>query len=91
MTTKMDEGFKTQENARQLIEKELFLVKDEFKIVKMGSGNAVCSEVSIGSGTCARPPPITSRWSEIIIARKMEFKGCVTDYSRGRIQGITCT
>ena len=68
-------------------------MKDELPNVKMGSGSTVCSEAShgigIGSGTFARPPPLASRWSENFILRKMEFKGWVTDYSRGSIQGIT--
>ena len=69
MTTKTEEGFKNEEIARQVIQKELAVEKDELKNVKMGSGSTLCSEAStgigIGSGTFARPPPLTSRWSEI--------------------------
>ena len=91
MTKKMEEGFKNEENARQLIQWELAVVKDELKNVKMGSSSTVCTEdgtgICVGSGTFARPP--TFRRSEIFIPRKMEFEGWVTDYSRGSIQGST--
>ena len=50
-------------------------MKDEIKNLKMGSGSIVCSEGStgmgLGSGTFAWPPPLTSRWNEIFIPRKM--------------------
>ena len=73
--------------------KELAVMKDEIKNLKMGSGSIVYSEGStgmgLGSGTFAWPPPLTSRWNEIFTPRKMEFKGWVPDYSQGSLQGIT--
>ena len=53
----------------------------------------LCSETSTGMGLGLvlfdRPPPRTSRWNETFIARKMDFKGWVTDYSKSSPQGIT--
>ena len=84
---------RTKKNARQLVQKELAVMKDEIKNLKMGSGSIVCSEASagmgLGSGTFARPPPLTSRWNELFIPRKMEFKGWVTDSSKASLQGVT--
>ena len=89
----MNDGCKNEENARQPVQKELAVMKDEMKNLKMGSGSAVCCEAStgmgLGSGTFSRPPPLPSRWNEIFIPRKMEFKGWVTDYSKSSRQGIT--
>ena len=45
--------------------------------------------MELGSGTFAQPPPLTSRWNETFISRKMEFKGWVPDYFKGSPQGIT--
>ena len=60
----------------------------------MGSGSTpVCSEattgVGLGSGTFTRPPPLTFRWNENFVPRKMEFKGWVTDYTQSSTQGIS--
>ena len=89
----MDDGFKKEENARQLVQKELMVMKDEIKNLMMGSGSTVCSEAStgmgLGSGTFARPPPLSPRWNDTFIPRKMEFKGWVTDHSESSLQGIT--
>ena len=89
----MVQGFKNEENARQLVQKELADMKDESKNLQMGSDSTVCSEASIGAGlefgTFARPPPLTSRWNEIFIPRKMEIKSWVTDHSEGNLQAIT--
>ena len=45
----------------------------------MGSSSTVCSEASavigLGAGTFARPPPLSSRWTETWIPRELEFKG----------------
>ena len=68
-------------------------MKDEIKDLQMGRSSTVCSEAStgvrLGSGTFARPPPLSSRWTETFIPRKMEFKGWVTDYSKSSLQEIT--
>ena len=34
-------------------------------------------------------PPLSSRWNDNFIPRKLEFKGWVTDYSESILQGIT--
>ena len=43
-------------------------MKDETKNLKMGHSGAVCSEASTGEGLgsdiFARPPPLSSRWTE---------------------------
>ena len=61
------------DDARQLVQKEL----------------AVMKGVGLGSSTFARPPPLSSRWNDTFIRRKMEFKGWVTDYSESCFQGVT--
>ena len=92
MMTKVEEVFKNEENG-QLVQNELAVMKGELKNLKMGSGSTVCSEAStgvgLGSGTFVRAPSLTSRWKEIFGPRRMEFKSCVTDYSKKSIQGIT--
>ena len=86
-------GSKNEENARQLAQKELAFMKDEIENLKMGSGSTVCSEAStgvgLGSGTFARPRPLSCRWNETFNPLKMKFKGSVTDYSKCSLQGIT--
>ena len=56
----MEDGFKNEENARQLVQKVPAVMKDEIKNLQMDSESTVCSEAStgvgLGSGTCARPP-----------------------------------
>ena len=90
----IEDGFKNEENARQRVQKELVVMKDEIKNLRMGSGSTVWSEAStgvgLGSGTFARPPPLTSRWNEILfrerwsskvgslITLKVVFKGSLT-------------
>ena len=82
----MMHGCKNEESARQLVQKEPAVMKDEIKNLKMGSGSTVCSEASTGLGfgpcTFARPPPLASRYHEIFIPRKMKFKGWTTDYTK---------
>ena len=93
MSAQMEEGFKNEENARKLVRNELAVMKDEIKNLEMGSGGTVSSEAStgvgLGSGTFARPPPLTSRWNEFFVLRKMEFRGWVTGHTQSSIQGIT--
>ena len=78
MSARMGEGFKNEDNARKLVQNELAVMKDEIKNLKMGSGSTLSSEAStgvgLGSGTFARPPPLTSRWNEIIVPRKWSSK-----------------
>ena len=106
MSAKMEEGFrqqaqnermkglKNEENARQFVQRDLAVMKEEIKNLKMGSLSAVCSEAGTGlrlgaSGTFARPPALACRYYEILIPRKMEFKGWITDYTRSSFQGTT--
>ena len=81
----MVQGFENEENARQLVEKELAVVREELKNFKIGNGSTVCSAAStgvgLGSGTFARPPPLSARWNDIFIPRRMEFNGWNTDYT----------
>ena len=88
-----EEGFKNEENARQLVQKELAVMKDEIKNLKVGSGSTVWSEAStrarLGSGTYAQPPPLSSRWTETWIPRRIELKGWVTDFTERKSLGIT--
>ena len=48
------------ENARQLVQKEISDTNEEIKNIKIGSGSTARSEFStgafLGSGTFARPP-----------------------------------
>ena len=69
MVNKMEEGFKNEENARQLVPSEIAVIKEEIKKhLKMGSGSTVCSEAStgvgLGSGTFARPPQMIHSFQE---------------------------
>ena len=64
-------------------------MKDEIKNLKMCGGSEASTGMGLGSGTFARPPPLTCRRNKTFVPRKMEFKGWVTDYSNGSIQGIT--
>ena len=79
-------GIQERRKCKAVGSKELAVMNDEIKNLKMGSGSTVCSEASarvgLGSGTFARPPPLTSRWNEIFVPRRMEFKGWVTDYAK---------
>ena len=90
MSSKMDEGFKieqharqqiqsgivqgfnNEESARQLVQKDVAVMKDDIKKTQDGWWQY---DVQRGHRTFARPAPLTSRWNEIFIARKMEFKG----------------
>ena len=90
----MLKGLKNEESARLLVQRDLAVMKEETKNLKMGRGSTVCSEASTGvglgaSGTFARPPTLAFRYNEIFIPRKMEFKGWVTDYTRSSFHGIT--
>ena len=100
MSAKMEEGFrqqaqnermkglKNEEIARQFVQRDLAVMKEEIKNLMMASLSAVCSEAGTGlrlgaSGTFARPPALA------YIPRKMEFKGWITDYTRSSFQGTT--
>ena len=80
-------GLKDDENARQMV------LKEEMKSLQMGSGSIVCSEASTGrgSGTYARPSALASRFDDIFLPRKMEFKGWVLDYKKCSYQGLAAT
>ena len=102
MTAKMEDGFKGEKMARQqaqdeikqMAKKDLDAFKEEMKSLQRRSGSTVCSEASTGvglggSGTFARPPTLASRFNDIFLPRKMEFKGCFTDYEQCSLQGLT--
>ena len=79
------QGLKNEENARQMVPKDLEVLKEETKNLNMGNGSTVCREASTGVGlgtsnTFARPTALASRYNEIFIPRKMELKGWITDY-----------
>ena len=55
------QGLKNEENARQMVQKDLEVLKEETKNLNMGNGSTVCREASTGVGlgtsnTFARPP-----------------------------------
>ena len=84
-------GLKNEENAKQMVHKDLAVLKEEMKNLKMGSGSTVCSEASTGvglgaSGTFARPPALPpdtmkfsfqGRWNSKAgsLMKKMQFSG----------------
>ena len=80
MATKMEEGFKKEQHARQQIQTRTKKMQEmnwqSFKHLKM----MYCM---------ARPPPLTSRWNEIFRSKKDGTKGWVTDCSNNSIQRIT--
>ena len=85
------QGLKNEENARQMVQKDLKVLKEETKNLNIGNGSTVCREASTGvglgaSGTFARPTALASRYNEIFIPRKMELKGWITDYKRCSFQ-----
>ena len=89
-------GLKDEETARQMVQKDLDILKEVIKSLQMGSGSTVCSEASTGVGlgssdTFAWPPALASPFSEIFIPRKMGFKGWLTDYKKCSYQGLTAT
>ena len=59
---------------------------------QMGSSSTVCSEAStgvgLGSGTLARPPPLSTRWDDPWVPRKLELQGWIPDFTQKNIQGI---
>ena len=70
------QGLRNEENARQMVRKDLEVLKEKMKNLKMGSGSTVWSEASTGvgleaSGTFARAPPpaLSSRYNEIFTPR----------------------
>ena len=89
MSSKMDEGFKREQQARQQIQCEIVhgfkneenaiqLVQEEVAVLKDQLKNLMMGSGStvcseLGSGTFAQPPPLTSRWNAIFVPKKMEF------------------
>ena len=73
------QGFKNEENASQPVQNEIAAMKEEIKNLNVGSGSTVCSDadarVALGSGTFARPPPPSTRWTEMWIPRKWNSRG----------------
>ena len=67
-------------------------MKDELKNVKIGGGSAVCWQVlgsAFGLVLLRGHRHSLFDGGKFFILTKMDFKGRVTDYSRGSIQGIT--
>ena len=74
MIVKMEQGFKNEQNARQLVQSEIAQgiqerreceMKEEIKNLKMGTGSRVCSEASTGVGLGSRTfarRPLLSFW-----------------------------
>ena len=91
MSVQMEAGFKNEEYTRQLFQNETAVRSEDIKKIRMDSGT-VCSEAStaigLGSGTFARPPPLSSSWTETWVRRKLEFKGWNPDFTKRNIQGI---
>ena len=88
-------GLKNEENARQMVRKDLAVMKEETKNLKMGSGSTVCSEPSTivgpgASGIFPRPPALASRYNDIFVPRKMEFKDWVIGYTRSCVSSWIC-
>ena len=76
-----------------MAKKDLEALTEEMKSLQRRSASTVCSEASTGvglggSGTFARLPASASRFSEIFIPRKMEFKGWLTDYKKCSYQEL---
>ena len=69
---------KNEENARQLVRKQVADMKEEVKNVKMDNSSTVVneasSEVPLGSGTFARLPLLTAKWTDPWVPRKSAFK-----------------
>ena len=67
MCSKMEEGFKKEQQAGQQIHKEImhgFMNEENARQLVQRNWR---------SGTFAGPPPLTSRWNEFFFPRKMEF------------------
>ena len=64
---------------QELVQNERAVMKEEIKKLKTGSRSTVGSEAStgvgLGSGTCARSPPLSARWTD-------------TDPKKTGIQGV---
>ena len=86
-------------NARQMVQNDLQAIKDKIRQLGSGSGSGrtVGSDVSTAvgrgpTGTFARPPQgVAVRLNDLLMPRRMEFKGWVTDYKQCRYQGLTDT
>ena len=65
----VEDGFRNEENARQWLQQELAVMKDEIKSLQTGC--TVCSEASTGVSwglvPFARPPTLSSRWIDTFI------------------------
>ena len=83
---------KNEENARQLVRKQIADMKEEVINVKMGISCAVVnearSELRHGSGTFARLPLLTAKWFDPRVPRKPAFKESHLDITLKNIQGI---
>ena len=100
-TTKMEDGFKGEQMARQQAQDEIKQMAkkdlDAFKEEMRGEVETQCVAkralewVWEALAPAARPLALASRFSDIFLPRKMKFKGCVTDYKQCSYQGLTDT
>ena len=82
-----------------MVQNDKQTIKEKIRQHESGSvsGSTVGSDVRTTvrrgpSGTSARPPPgIGIRLNDVIMQRKMELKGLVTDYKQCGYQGLTET
>ena len=81
MTAKMEEGFKSEQLARQQAKKDLDVLREEMKKLKLTRETT--------TGVSLQGPAFASRYSEIFIPRMMEFNGWVTDHKQCNFQGLT--
>ena len=88
----MHKEFQNEEDERRTFHDELTSMKEEIKLIKMGSNCTVSSAASTGigpgSGTHARPPLLAARWVDAWVLRKLEVKGWVMDWSQKRLIGM---
>ena len=80
------------ENERIQVQADLAFVRDDINTIKVCShctvSDAASTVVGLEFGTHARPPPLSPRWADNWVPRKLEFKGWNPDWSMKQIQGI---
>ena len=91
-SVKTEAASKNEENARQLVRKQIADMKKEVKNETMGISctvvNEASSELRHGSGTFARLPLLTAKWTDPLVPRKPAFKKSHLDITLKNIQGI---
>ena len=85
-------GPKNAANARQMLQNDLQAIKDEIRQLELSRGSGSDVSTAVGSGAFARPPQgMAVRLNELLLPRRLEFKGWVTDHKQCRYQGLTDT